>query len=179
MVHENDDQQLLIPLIFHSIYVVGCSVVMVGLTLLASLLNPPQYVYLPGALLRTANWAIPIEILVTVVLQIMAGGPYLNLAMLYDLGVRTVFRIRWLVIDVIYKKPAVGDFLSNIIHNVYVPSQNGSHARIAYSSLSRVVCWKEGRKGGRVKTSSLSHLHSLSSASVAADVYRLRHSKTK
>lgn len=68
--------------------------------------------YLTEAVLRTTNGVVPVEIRAAVALRILVGGSYLVVAVLFGLGVRTVFTILWQVRDVINDTPAVGAFFS-------------------------------------------------------------------
>lgn len=57
-----------------------------------------------AALLLTDNGVVPVEIRVAVALRILAGGSYLFVAVLFSLGVPTVFTV--LITDT----PAVREF---------------------------------------------------------------------
>lgn len=61
--------------------------------------------------LRTASGAISVQIRLAVALRILAGASYLDVAVMFGLGMPTVYRILWQVIDAINDCPEVGPFL--------------------------------------------------------------------
>lgn len=59
---------------------------------------------------RTNNGVISVHLRVAIAIRMLAGGNYMDLAVLFGVGIPTVFSILWQVVDAINKTPAVGPF---------------------------------------------------------------------
>lgn len=60
--------------------------------------------------LRTNSGAISVQIRLALALRILAGGSYLDVAVMFGLGLPTVYEIFWQVVDAINATPEVGAF---------------------------------------------------------------------
>lgn len=63
-----------------------------------------------GTELRTLNGAISVQLRLAVALRILAGASYLDVAVMFGLGLPTVYKTLWMVIDAINDTEEIGPF---------------------------------------------------------------------
>lgn len=59
---------------------------------------------------RTKNGVITVHLRVAIAIRLLAGGNYMDIAVVFGVGISTVFSILWQVVDAINSNPAVGPF---------------------------------------------------------------------